>query len=200
VCLRELILYIRHRVLSNTGLERASPFDELAVVDLYNRFGSKFIRTAIGTMCSLPVFYTGLSEVTSDTAQWPPKLRIRFLVEKALLSLEYSVKGVYINTTGNDVFNELVSWSLEDIIPTDYFPQTQLVEFMRKQSLEAQRLFGRVGYEQNHLMALLADLAYEVLSEKVLDPQYSVLEQKYLTELSSFLTLPVFFNTGVPAP
>jgi hypothetical protein len=186
VCLRELLLYIRHRTLSESGMDRASSPDEKGIVDLYTVFGSKFIRTAIGTMCTVPTIYAGLSEDTSEMAQWPPSLRIRFLVEKALTLLEYSMHSTYISGTGQDVYNELVLWSLEDLVPQSYFSQTPFMDYLRKQTLEAHRLFSGVDIEQNQLMAQLALKAYEISLGEVSLESYLRWEEDYLKRLSSF--------------
>jgi len=192
VCLRELILYIRARTMYGPMKDTSSSFDEQAVVDLYKRFGSDFIRSSISTMCSIPAEYAGLADLKAANAQWPPKLRVRLLVEKALILLEYKVKSIYINATGNDTFNELVNWSLEDLVSDYYFPKTQFVEYLRKQSLEALHLFGGVDLEQNHLMAMLALRAYEVLTESISDTEFFLWEEEFLTELSSYSKLPSF--------
>jgi len=185
-CLRELMLYARNRTLIGPGADSASSFDEKALVDLYKGFGSKFIRSAIGTMCTIPTIYAGLSELSSDIPQWPPRLRIRFLAEKALVLLEYSMHSLYIGGTGQDLYNDLVLWSLEDLVPEPYFPKTPFMEYLRKQGTESHRLFSEVDVEQNHLMAELSSKAFEVITSDASEESYSLWEHDFLQRLSSF--------------
>jgi hypothetical protein len=192
VCGRELILRLRSQVRLGPRKDCASSIDEKALVSLYQCTGSGFTRSAIGTMCSIPTYYAGLADVTSANAQWPPELRIRFLVEKTLVFLEYSLRSIYINASGDDVYNDLVNWILEDLIPQSYMHETQLVEFIRKQTLEAENLLGTRGLESNALLYALARTASDVLSKKVTDGEFQLFELNYLSRLVTFVKPPQF--------
>jgi len=191
-CVRELILKLRSRVLLGPLKGSASSFDERALVDLYQLFGSDFIRASIGTMCTIPTYYAGLAELSSVIAPWPPMVRINFLVMKALTLLEYSLRSIYINASGQDVYNSLVLWSMEDLVPLSYFPRTQFIEFVRQQTIEAESLLGQRGLESNHLMAKLAQLVYDVCLSRYTPDEFQLLELEFLTELDSFVKPPSF--------
>jgi hypothetical protein len=197
VCARELILRMRERVLIGPRQGSASSIDEKALLSLYQCIGSGFTRAAIGTMCSIPTIYAGLAELNSDNAQWPPLSRIQFLSEKALVLLEYHLRSIYINASGADTFNELVNWSLEDLVPENYFRQTQLVEFIRKQTMEAENLLGIRGLESNHLMAELAQTAFSLISERLDANGFDLWEIDYHNRLLSFVKPPHFATKEV---
>jgi hypothetical protein len=170
----------------------ASSFDEQSVVDLYQQLGSGFNQNAIGVLYTIPVEFSGLS-VNSEGAYWPPQLRIKFLAEKALSSLEYAIRALYISNTGKDLFNELVQWSKEDLEPSWYFPQTPFMEFLRKQSTELVRLLAGTDVRQNALLAELAEVANDVFSGMITEKAYISWEAEYITRLSMFVK-PIAFK------
>jgi len=161
-------------------------------VDLYGCLGSDFIRAAIGTMCSVPAQYAGLSRLSLENAQWPPKTRINFLALKALVLLEYNLRGIYINASGQDVFNSLVLWAMEDLVPVSYFSETPLMDFIRKQTIEASSLLGSHGLESNQLLAELAQMAYRVFNSLIDTNGFNLWEIDYLSRLLVFTKPPAF--------
>jgi len=191
-CARELILKLRSVVNIGPRAGFASSFDEQSVVDLYQQLGSGFNQNAISTMYTIPVVYSGLS-VDTEGAHWPPHLRIKFLVEKALSSLEYAIRSLYISNSGKDLFNELVQWSKEDLEPSWYFPNTPFMEFLRKQSTELVRLLSGTDVSQNALLSELALVANDVSQGIMYASDFLCWEQDYIDRLQKFAK-PIAFR------
>jgi len=183
-CLREFILRLRQ--LSDDSRRVPASFDEVTLRETMKSFSGGFIHHAISTLCTVPAVYAGLSR-WEERAVWPPQARFSFLAMKALEILDLNLRGIYIGSNGQDIYNDLVNWLLTDITVEGSFHRTQFYEFMKKQNLLQEGLLSPESGMCNRLIAQLSDMA-TTLSERYLsEEEFSVFEESFLKDLESFV-------------
>jgi len=187
-CCRDLIIRLRDRsYYVGPRSDGASSPDEKALILQYQCFGSDFIRSAISILCSVPARYAGLAS-DEDKGLMPPLARLNCLAYKALDSLEFKSRAIYISSEGNDSFNELIEWLRGDTTyPGDYFRTTPFAEWIRKQSVDSQDLFGSRSSTANVYISQIVQMVESLINHEVTDDDIYTFELDILSRLETFV-------------
>jgi len=192
-CTRDLMIRMRDRsyyIGPRSG--SASLPDEKALVLQYQCFGSDFVRSAISILCSVPARYAGLAS-DEDKGPMPPLARLNCLAFKALDSLEFKNRAIYISSDGDDSFNELIEWLRGDnTYPGDYFRTTPFVEWIRKQTTDSQDLFGSRGSIANIYIGQIVQMVENLINRVVSDDDIFLFEKDFLSRLNDFVKPPLY--------
>jgi hypothetical protein len=182
-CFRELILKSREICVSD-----ASFYDEATVIDMVTRFGGRFISHAISTLATVPVVYAGLSPM-EKRGIWPPLARFSMLAMKVLEVLDLNLRGIYISSSGRDVYNDLVQWARQDYTLPGTFSRTQFYEFLRKQSSVVDDVIVKPGGLRDILVEYLFSISDNVLD--MTEEEFAFFEDDLLHELERYAQLPI---------
>jgi hypothetical protein len=181
-CLREFIL--RLRSLHSNG-SMISLYDEVALRETMQSFAGGFIHHAMSILSTVPVCYAGLAPM-EHRGFWPPQARFSFLALKALEILDLRLRGTFIGSNGQDVYNDLVNWLTQEITLEGTFHRTQFYEFMKKQGSETEGLLQGSRGLRHKLVAQLSDMA-TTLSERVMsEEEFCSFEDKFLHDLEQY--------------
>jgi hypothetical protein len=182
-CLRELIL--RMRQLHSNG-SMVSLCDEVALRETVQSFAGGFIHHAMSILSTVPVCYAGLAPM-EQRGFWPPQARFSFLALKVLEILNLRLRGIYIGTDGQDVYNDLVLWLTQEITLEGTFHRTQFYEFMKKQIQTADFEINGPSGIRNKLIAKLSDMAELLSNSYISEEEFSSFEDEFLSDLEHYV-------------
>jgi hypothetical protein len=177
-CTRELVLKLRQLSKDSRVL---SLYDEVSLCETIKAFNDGFIHRSISILSTVPEVYSGMAPMESRGI-WPPSVRFRFLTLKALEILDLNLRGIFIGTNGQDVYNDLVNWLLQDITLEGTFRRTQFYEFMNKHGSKVSD--NRLRYR---LISVLSEMAATLSERHVSEEEFSKWEDLFLSELEQYV-------------
>jgi len=181
-CSREVIFRLRSL---SSGSTMPSSYDEAALVETYECFARRFISAAIGTFSKIPAIYAGLS-FSRGEGIWPPQVRFKLLTLKVRELLESHLRATFIGSNGQDTYNDLVGWLLQDITLEGTFHRTQFYEFMKKQEATADSLVNGKSIMRNRLVSLVSRLSYNLSQGYMTDSEFTLYEDEILSVLEEY--------------